>query len=131
MTKKHRAQKVLAENCRRLRADLSQADIVGRAARHGYKIDQRTVSRLENPESANSTLNTIEAVATALGVLPWQLLIPDNVTQIPSSATPKARQILEVCRTLNDEGLTAVLVQAEFCGSIDKYKDVPSKQRKS
>lgn len=131
MMKKQSAQRVLAENCQRLRADSSQADVVGRAARHGYKIDQRTVSRLENPESSNSTLKTIEAVASALGVQPWQLLIPDNVAQIPGGLPSKAQQIMEICRRLNDEGLTALLFQAEFCQSNDKYKVAPRKQRKS
>lgn len=129
--KKQSAQRVLAENCQRLRAASSQADVVGRAARHGYKIDQRTVSRLENPESSNSTLKTIEAVASAFGVPPWQLLIPDNVAQISGGLPSKAQQITEICRRLNDEGLTALLFQAEFCLANDKYKASPSKPRKS
>ena len=123
------AQQVLAANCQRLRADLSQADVVARAARHGFKIDQRTVSRLENPESANSTLKTIEAVAAALGVMPWQLLCLDPAAGV-CVENEKTKQIVEICRGLNEDGVTALLFQAEFCQATDKYKAAQSKLRK-
>lgn len=124
------AQQVLAANCQRLRADLSQADVVARAARHGFKIDQRTVSRLENPESANSTLKTIEAVAAALGVMPWQLLCLNPAVDVCGVENEKTKQIVEICRGLNEDGVTALLFQAEFCQATDKYKAVKSKLRK-
>lgn len=121
-------QRVLARNCVKLRADLSQSDVATRAARSGFKIDQKTISRLENPESSNSTVKTIEAVAAALGVSAWKLLMPEGVAQIPSSNT-KAQAIIEIINTLNDEGLTALLSQAEFLSATDKYHAHRKQQR--
>lgn len=130
--KKISAQSVLAANCRRLRGDLSQIDIVSRAARAGYRIDQKTVSRAENPAASNSTLKTIEAVAAALGVPAWKLLMPENVATLPTpAAASKVARVVEVADGLNDDGLTALVAQAEFLGATTKYLKPNGKQQRS
>lgn len=124
-----KAQAVLAANCQRLRGDLSQADIASRASRAGFKIDQKTVSRMESPDYSNSTLKKIEAVAAAFSVPAWKLLLPANITQMEHHANKKAKQIVSIVETLNDEGLTALLFQAEFLKANTKYlNDSQSKE---
>jgi len=126
-----KAQAVLAANCQRLRGEQSQTDVAVRATRAGFKIDQKTVSRMENPDYSNSTLKKIEAVAAAFSVPPWKLLLPSNVAQLEQHHNHKAKQIISVVETLNDEGLTALLFQAEFLKANSKYlSDSQSKEPK-
>jgi len=69
-----RLRTILSRNLRLLRhaRELSQEDVAGRA-----ELDRSFVSDLENDKYAAS-LDTIEALATALGVEGWELLHPDT-----------------------------------------------------
>lgn len=59
----------------------------------------------------------------------WKLLLPANITQMEHHANKKAKQIVSIVETLNDEGLTALLFQAEFLKANTKYlNDSQSKE---
>ena len=64
-------RKVLSDNLRRLIGDRSQSEW---AAAHG--IDKKPIQRALAGQHA-ATIDTIEAIAKAAGILPWQLLVPD------------------------------------------------------
>lgn len=69
-----RLRTIVSRNLRVLRhaRALSQEDVAGRA-----ELDRSFVSDLENDKYAAS-LSTIEALASALDVEPWELLHPDT-----------------------------------------------------
>lgn len=132
MPKTMTAQEVFAANCSRLReaAGLTQTELAARAtqfrkprsaANATAAINQRTIGRIEKP-NGNPTMEIIEAVASALGVTPWQLLTPENVSHLKRGDLPhKAQKIIEILANLNDDGLTAILVQTEFVSANAKY----------
>lgn len=131
MAKNMSAQQILMENCLRLRGDLTQGEVATRATRAGFKIDQKAVSRMEDPESSNATVQKIEAVAAGLGVPPWKLLLPSNVSQLPITTDPRIAKILDLSCKLNEDGITALLFSVEVLTSDDKYLTKPkSKQQK-
>lgn len=68
----------LARNVRTLRAwhKLSQAELGAKA-----DLAQTLISYLEQPDGKSPTLSTIEAVAAALRVPAWALLLPDLPTE--------------------------------------------------
>jgi hypothetical protein len=69
---------VLATNVRSLMNErrLKQATVSKNATTRGRTIDQRTVGRVLNAEFP-AQVSTIEALASGIGVEPWQLLVPD------------------------------------------------------
>lgn len=131
MAKTLKTREILARNCIRFReaGDLTQDGIIERAKRAGYKLDQKSISRVEH--GINATLNTLETIAAGLSVQPWQLLLPENITQLELPSNPKEHQICETIKKLNEEGLTALLASAKFIASDPDYA-IPSqsKQRK-
>lgn len=74
---------LFAANVRRLMGEnIRQAQISSTAKKAGHPIDQKTVSRALN--DGNPTIETVAAIASGLGVQPWQLLIPPNITNFPA-----------------------------------------------
>lgn len=69
-------KEVLAENVTAIMdtLDLAQDDVAKAARRCGMKLSQSTVGRVKRA-AFPASLDTIEALAIGLGVLPWQLLI--------------------------------------------------------
>ena len=125
MGKNMTAQELLAMNCKRLADDkgLNQPGAAKIAARSGYKANQTTFGRAWK-ETGNATASTLDAVAAAFSVPVWKLFLPENVTQLPRSAPPKALAIADLIATLNDDGLTALLAQAKFIAAQQEYTKV-------
>lgn len=58
-----------------------------------HKLEQTTINRIVN--GADPKLSMVERVATAVGVAPWQLLVPGlNVKQLPVLQQPDAEGLL-------------------------------------
>lgn len=65
---------------------LTQAFVVANAKKNGHSINQTTVGRTKNAMYP-ATVDTVEAIASGLGVQPWQLLLPGlDAKAIPQSA---------------------------------------------
>lgn len=92
---------VLSDNIKKLMeasADLNTQAALGRRC----GIDQRTVVRIINLEHS-PTLEKIEAIATAYGLLPWQILVPGldpknppvcELTQVEKGLYDKLRRLV-------------------------------------
>lgn len=65
----------------------TQAAVSAAAARAGAKIDQKTVSRILNAQVAVQ-IDTLQALAAAFGVEPYQMLVP--------GLNPRNPQVLRV-----------------------------------
>lgn len=110
-------QRVIAENIRALmqsgRGGLRTQEAVAKAARAaGFPIDQKSISRALNATNALQ-VNTIQAIAAAFDVEPYQLLIP--------GLDPRNPQIL---RTLSpvEERLYKALEDARATDRKDRTK---------
>lgn len=87
---------VLAANLTRLQEEQkdelgSQPKIAAKTARIGKRIGQRTVGRALKGE-VSTTIGSLEALAAAFGVEPWQLLVPPPEPE----AKPTAEDIRKV-----------------------------------
>lgn len=101
-------QKVIADNLKALmdagRHGLKTQQAVAKAAREaGYPIDQKSVSRVLRAENAPQ-VDTVQAIAAAYDIEPYQLLIPGLDPRNPqilrrlSAAEAALYQALEVAR---------------------------------
>lgn len=95
MKKEATVIEVLAENARALRdaKRLSQS-----AVAKGRAMDQKTVSRIES--GWNITIEILAELASALGVAPWQLLVPDFYKNPNTLPTQNELEALKLFRQL-------------------------------
>lgn len=98
------AAQVLADNLRSLmsqHADMkTQAKVAKRAS-----MDQRTVGRILNKEHS-PTLKQIDGLASAFGLLPWQLLVPNlDATNPPTVFLTQAERDLYKRLAIAAEGI--------------------------
>lgn len=85
---------VLSANLERL-MDKVEPRITQVAVSKASGIPQRTISRIKNGE-VSPTLNSIDGLAKAFGLLPWQLLVPDMDPKNPPllrSATQEEKEL--------------------------------------
>lgn len=81
------SKKILAGNIRAL-IDREALSVRGWALRHG--LQQKAIDRIVKEENAAS-IDTLDAIANALGLMPWQLLVADlDVTNAPKLAVSEA-----------------------------------------
>lgn len=80
------SRQILAENINRLMQSTlalnSNTKLVKRSG-----IGLGTMSRVRNAEAA-ATIDTLDRLAECFGVQPWQLLEPQDVTQLPPAKQP-------------------------------------------
>jgi transcriptional regulator with XRE-family HTH domain len=76
MTNTKRLREIVGTNAKLLREakKMSQPDVAKAAKRHGIKIDQTTVGRIERAVIP-TTLDRLHALSLGLGVKPWHLLV--------------------------------------------------------
>jgi len=87
MKSMHSSRKILAENIRAL-IEKESLSVRGWALKHG--LQQKAVDRIVKEENAAS-IDTLDEIADALGLMPWQLLIADlDLTNAPRLAVSEA-----------------------------------------
>ena len=86
---------ILAENVRKL---IGTDSVRGWALARG--LDVRLIDRIT--KGGNATLETIDEIAKAVGIPPWQLLLPefDPAVKIDTPVTEPERQLLERLKRL-------------------------------
>lgn len=99
---------VLSANLCRLMDD-AEPPITQTAVSKVSGIPQRTISRIKRGE-VSATLNNVEGLAKALGLLSWQLLVPDLDPHNP----PLLRSATKEEKELYDRILTAAHDLAKF-----------------
>lgn len=80
----------------RKRRSLTQVEVASAARAKGHQLTQSTLARMETCKHVSSIEN-LSAVAGALSVEPWQLLVrgmdPDNLPRL-ASVSPEERKLL-------------------------------------
>lgn len=108
MVKKPLTQ-VFASRVKALRGNTAQTKIVDAALVKGFKIDQKTISRIERGEMS-PTLDSLEALAAGLGYSPWELLTPNfdpKNRPVLKEATEAERKLWEkIHESAKELGLT-------------------------
>lgn len=101
-------RKIVAANVARLRKDraMNQTDLGNRAG-----VGQTTVSSIENPEGKSPTLETLSAIAKALHVPEWTLLVDGSA--LDSTQLKSLDHLVHVYTDLPDAGKTQVQRVAE------------------
>lgn len=87
---------VLSANLKRLMDD-AKPPITQMAVSKVSGIPQRTISRIKRGE-VSPTLNSIDGLAKAFGLLPWQLLVQDMDPKNPPllrSASPEEKELYD------------------------------------
>jgi transcriptional regulator with XRE-family HTH domain len=102
-----KSQRALALGMRRVRKrlGLTQAELAEAADLH-----EQFVSQLERG-ARSATLETIDAVAGALGVTPWELLRAGTDEQPPASSARRVQQLVEAWPERDQDRLVRLLVE--------------------
>lgn len=92
------SKKILDGNIRAL-IDREQLSVRGWSLKHG--LQQRAIDRIVKEENAAS-IDTLDAIAEAVGLMPWQLLVADlDVLNAPRLAVSEAEiQLVARLKTL-------------------------------
>jgi len=95
-----------------------------RGKRSGKRVSARTIGYLfeSNADSPSPTIDTIEAISTALQTQPWKLFSPDNLVLFPSSTNESVVKIASLIQSLNDDGLIELEAQARFIAGREKFQ---------
>ena len=109
-------KEILGENAKRFRLEkgMSQQDVVRSAAKHGEKIDQTTVGRIERCAHP-TTVDTLDALARGLSVPPLALLADSQA--LPDEAqlrelTPAEADLLARYRATDQRWQLAIWLQS-------------------
>lgn len=127
MSKPKTTTEIFAKNVRRLMADKewTQPQVAEAARKVGYSINQTTIGRaLKN---SNPTIESMEAIAAALSVPAWQLLMPENVRNFPKAE--KAGALIELVAGLNDAGVSAATAMIKGLAERPEFQITASKAK--
>ena len=92
------SRRILADNIGRM-IQKSGASVRGWAMSN--KLDVRQIDRLTKKQFA-TTVDTLDEIAAAIGVQPWQLLVPNMTTENPPLLvmSPTERELYERVRLI-------------------------------
>jgi transcriptional regulator with XRE-family HTH domain len=98
------SRNVLAQNLNRLMASTYALDSNTKMARHA-KLGLGTIGRVRNAE-VDATVDTLDKLAEAFDVQPWQLLAPPGIIQPPQAELPliAAQPITPLLDTVQPSG---------------------------
>jgi transcriptional regulator with XRE-family HTH domain len=113
-----KSQRALAQGMRRVRKRLgmTQAELAEAADLH-----EQFVSQLERG-ARSATLDTVDAVAAALGVAPWELLHAGTDEQPPASSARRVQQLMEAWPERDQGRLVRLLIDLRGLASSPARK---------